>query len=82
MNRNPMSVDLRKNNGGARKGAGRPKTVGGYRQVAVRLPEEMAKWVTQQSTEICGGSEAELIRRLVRDAMQRESVTIPTTGPQ
>jgi len=68
-----LNVDLRKYNGGARKGAGRPKTVNGYRQVAVRLPEDMAGWVLQQAVKSCGGSEAELLRKLIRDAMQQES---------
>ena len=75
-----MSVDLRKNNGGARKGAGRPKTVSSYRQVAVRLTEDMARWVRQQSVELCGGSEAELMRRLVRAAMEKDSDPEPTNS--
>jgi hypothetical protein len=67
-----MNLDLRKYNGGARKGAGRPKTINAYRQVAVRLPEEMARWVLQKSMQLCGGSEAELLRRLVRSAMDQD----------
>jgi len=67
-----MNDDLRKYNGGARKGAGRPKTIGGYRQIAVRLPEEMAKWVMRQSMILYGGCEAELLRRLIQAAMEQD----------
>jgi hypothetical protein len=63
-----MNNDLRKYNGGARDGAGRPKTVSGKYQVAVRLPEDMARWVWRQQ-----GSDAEVLRRLVREAMDRET---------
>jgi hypothetical protein len=62
-----MKDDLREYNGGARPGAGRPKTVNSWRQVAVRLPEDMARWVWRQR-----GSDAEVLRRLVREAMDRE----------
>ena len=65
-----MSDDLRRFNGGPRQGAGRPPTVRGYRQVAVRLPEDMARWVTRQSTVNCGGSDAGFIRQLIRAAME------------
>jgi hypothetical protein len=67
-----MKDDLRRFNGGPRQGAGRPVSVGGYRQVAVRLPEEMAKWVLRQAMSSCGGCEAEFLRRLVRAAMDQE----------
>jgi hypothetical protein len=65
-----MAIDLRKFNGGAREGAGRPKTINGYRQVAVRLPEDMARWVISQADKLCGGSEAEMLRRLIKKAME------------
>ena len=68
-----MNLDLRKYNGGAREGAGRPKTINSYRQIAVRLPEEMAKWVLTKAMKSCGGSEAELLRRLVRSAMEQDA---------
>jgi hypothetical protein len=68
-----MNTDLRKYNGGARQGAGRPKTVSGYHQVAVRLPEDMANWVLRKAIKACGGSEAELLRRLIRAAMEQET---------
>ena len=68
-----MNLDMRKYNGGARKGAGRPKTINSYRQIAVRLPEEMAKWVMAQAIKSCGGSEAEFLRRLVRIAMEQDA---------
>jgi len=61
-----MNLDLREYNGGTREGAGRPKNVHGYRQVAVRLPEDMAQWLLDQSMKTCGGSKAEFLRRLVR----------------
>ena len=64
-----MSHDLRQFNGGPRKGAGRPKTINSYRQIAVRLPEDMARWVLRH----CRGSEAELLRRLVKEAMERDA---------
>jgi hypothetical protein len=76
-----MNPDLRKYNGGARKGAGRPKTINAYRQVAVRLPEEMARWVLQKSMKVCGGSEAELLRRLVRSAMDQDEAADKSTQP-
>ena len=69
-----MTDDLRRFNGGPRQGAGRPAKVHGYRQVAVRLPEDMAKWVLRQSVLTCGGCEAEFVRKLVRAAMDREQV--------
>jgi hypothetical protein len=68
-----MKLDLRKNNGGAREGAGRPKTIVGYRQIAVRLPEELAVWVRHQAMKLCGGCEAELLRSLVRAAMEQDN---------
>ena len=67
-----MADDMRRFNGGARQGAGRPPTISGYRQVAVRLPKDMARWVTQQSMRTCNGSDAEFLRQLVREAMERE----------
>ena len=67
-----MTDDLRRFNGGRRQGAGRPPTVSGVRQVAVRLPEDMARWVAQKSATTSGGSDAEFVRRLVREAMERE----------
>jgi Arc/MetJ-type ribon-helix-helix transcriptional regulator len=66
-------VDMRKFNGGARDGAGRPKTINGYRQVAVRLPEEMANWVLNQAVRCSGGSEAELLRKLISEAMEKDA---------
>jgi hypothetical protein len=62
-----MSSDFRKYNGGPREGSGRPKTVNGWHQMAVRLPEDMALWVFRQQ-----GNGAEVLRRLVREAMERE----------
>jgi hypothetical protein len=76
-----MNDDLRKYNGGARQGAGRPKTVDSYRQIAVRLPEEMARWVLRQSMKMCGGCEAELLRRLIQAAMEQDKAN-EATKPQ
>jgi len=59
--------DMRKYNGGARKGAGRPETVGAWHQVAVRLNQDMTRWIWRQR-----GSPAEVLRRLVQEAMERE----------
>jgi hypothetical protein len=73
-----MNHDLRKYNGGARKGAGRPKTIDGYRQIAVRLPEDMARWVLRQSMKVCGGCEAELLRKLIQAAMEQDKAEEPT----
>jgi hypothetical protein len=71
-----MNDDLRKYNGGARDGAGRPKTVSGKYQMAVRLPEDMARWIWRQR-----GSDAEVLRRLVREAMERETANEqPSSG--
>jgi len=67
-----MNEDLRRFNGGARKGAGRRPSVHGYRQVAVRLPEDMARWVLHQSMLTTSGCEAEFLRTLVRAAMDQE----------
>ena len=67
-----MTDDLRRFNGGRRQGAGRPPTISGVRQVAVRLPEDMARWVAVKSAMTAGGSDAEFVRQLVREAMQRE----------
>lgn len=73
-----MNLDLRQYNGGAREGAGRRKTINGYRQVAVRLPEDMARWVLRESMKTCGGCEADLLRRLVRAAMEQDAATVET----
>jgi hypothetical protein len=67
-----MKHDLRRFNGGARKGAGRPATVHGYRQVAIRLPEDLAMWVAGQAMLTCSGCEAEFVRKLLRAAMDQE----------
>jgi hypothetical protein len=70
-----MTRDMRRYNGGARKGAGRPKTVGGWHQVAVRLPEDMAMWLLTQPD-----SQAEVLRRLVKEAMERNPRPIIQTA--
>jgi hypothetical protein len=75
-----MTDDLRRFNGGPRQGAGRPASVRGYRQVAVRLPQDMAKWVTHQSMLTCGGCEAEVLRKLVRAAMEQQDQVGHTSG--
>ena len=62
-----MARDMRRYNGGPRKGAGRPKSVDGWHQVAARIPEDMAKWFWRQPE-----SSAEVIRRLIKEAMDRE----------
>jgi len=65
-----MSSDLRAFNGGSRDGSGRPKTINGWHQVAVRLPEDMARWVWRQR-----GSTADVLRKLVREAMDRDAAS-------
>ena len=58
-----MRHDNRGYNGGARAGAGRPKTFDAYHQVAVRLPKDMTDWVWRKSMKT-GRSAAELLRIL------------------
>jgi hypothetical protein len=77
-----MNLDLRKNNGGAREGAGRPRTINGYRQIAVRLPAELAAWVLRQALKSCGGNEAELLRKLVKNAMEQDESDDKPTSEQ
>lgn len=62
-----MTRDMRRYNGGPRKGAGRPKTVDGWHQVAARIPEDMARWFWRQPD-----SAAEVLRRLIKEAMDRD----------
>lgn len=67
-----MRHDNRGYNGGARAGAGRPKTFDAYHQVAVRLPKDMTDWVWRKSMKT-GRSAAELLRDLVRAAMEQDA---------
>jgi hypothetical protein len=73
-----MTYDSRQFNGGFREGSGRPKTVNGWHQIAVRLPMDMTQWIWRQP-----GSAAEVLRRLIRQAMEQEKAQakkqLPTT---
>ncbi len=73
-----MRHDNRACNGGARTGAGRPKTFDCYRQVAVRLPKDMTNWVWRQSSKT-GESAAEILRNLVHAAMEQDAKIDPNT---
>ena len=70
-----MSYDSRQFNGGFREGSGRPKTVSGWHQIAVRLPKDMVLWVWRQP-----GSAAEVLRRLIRQEMEQEAAQLKSTA--
>jgi hypothetical protein len=68
--------DMRQYNGGARPGAGHPKTIDANHQVAVRLPEDMNRWLWRRQLRTHAGSVAEVMRQLIRDAMEQDAADL------